>query len=508
MSNQLNNKRIAKNTAFLYVRMFFALIVSLYTSRVVLNELGVVDFGINSVVAGFVSMFSFLTATLSSSMQRFYNYEGQINGKEGFQKVYIAGVLIHIAMAILIFILLETFGIWYVNNILVIPADRLFAASILYQTSVVSIFLVILQTPYTGAILAQERMSFYAMVGILDVIFRLIFVIMLPYFSCDKLIMFAFFSLSVTVINTSLYVGYVRKNFSELKLTKVFDAHVLKSIMSFSTWNMIGTFAYMSKGQGINMLLNFFYGPVINAARSIAYQINTAISGFYYNISMAFRPQLVNAYADGKFERTRRLMFSESKICFVLIALLITPLIIEMNYILYLWLGGIVPEFTSIFAILVLIDMLVNTLNTPCAQIVHAVGNIKQFQIATTIVNLGLLPVCWGLLQLGYDANFVFVATIVFSCVNQIVCLIYANKLFSFGLSLYIKEVIFPCMSLVCLLPILPYCVTLLIASSFIRMLIVCGLTLIVAAPICYFLVFDNREQAIFKNIIISKLKF
>lgn len=501
-----SNKLIAKNTIFLYIRMFFVLIVSLYTSRVILNTLGVEDYGINNVVAGFVSLFGFLNATLSSSIQRFYNFEGTKNGSLGFQRVYITGIIIHIIIAVIMLVILESIGLWYINKIMVIPDGRLEAANIIFQTSVASMLFILLQIPFIGAIMAKEHMNFYAIVSIIDVVMKLIIVILLPFIPYDKLIIYGLLSLIISIIDFFLYFGYCKRKFTEIKFEFKYYPSLFKSILGFSGWNLLGTFAFMLKGQGLNMLLNLFFGPMINAARGVAFQVNSAISGFSQNITLAFRPQIVNSYANNNFVKVRHLMYTESRICFMLIATLITPLIIDMDYILCLWLGSAVPEWTNGFTALVLIDLLVCTLNTPCTQVVWATGKIKLYQIGSSIISLSLLPLCWGLLKTGLNASSVFVATIVISVINQIICLIMTRKVFNLNLINYIKSVILPCIIFLIAIPIIPYLVHGCMKMSLSRLIVTIICDVAIAIPLCYFLGINKQERKTIKNIIVNKV--
>lgn len=501
-----DNKRIARNTAYLYFRMFFGLIVSLYTCRVVLEVLGIVDYGINSVVGGFVLMFGFLNNTLSSSMQRFYNYEGVKNEEHGFRQVYNAGLVIHIIIAILFFIFLETFGLWYVNNIMVIPKDRLLAGNIVYQSSVASMILIIMQIPYSGAVMAKERMDYFASVGIFDIVSRLLFVFTLPYIPIDKLISSATFSLLISIMNFLFYFIYCKRKFVEIKIETIKSKLLYRNILSFSGWNLIGSLAFLMKSQGLNMMLNYFFGPIINAARSIAYQINTAVGNFSNNIVVAFRPQLVNSYAEKNYARTRSLMFLETKACFLLIAVLITPFILEIDLILSLWLGDNVPDYTARFAILILIDSLINTLNTPCTQVVHAVGIMKFYQITSSCVNFMLLPISWFLLKIGFDATSVYYAMIVVSITHQTACIMITNKIFYFGIMSYLKDVLFPCIISIILLMVFSCLIVMVMPDSFIRFVIIGLLDLLIASFIGYYIMLNNRERQTVKQVIISKL--
>lgn len=486
--------------------MFFVLIVSLYTSRVILNTLGVEDFGINNVVAGFVSLFVFLNATLSSSIQRFYNYEGTKNGADGFHRVYITGMIIHIIIAVIIFLILETFGLWYVNEIMVLPVDRIKAANIIFQTSIISMLFVIVQIPFIGAIMAKEHMNFYAIVSIIDVLLKLGIVIILPYIPYDKLIIYGLLSLIINIINFIFYSIYCKCKFPEITFEIKYYPTLFKSILNFSGWNLMGTFALMLKGQGVNMILNLFFGPAVNAARGIAYQILNAVSGFSQNITIAFRPQIVNSYADNDYSRVARLMFTESRICFMLIATLITPIIIDIDYILYLWLGKTIPVQTNIFVRLVLIDLLVCTLNTPCSQVVLASGKIKQYQIGSSIVLLSLMPISWTLLKFGFNAASVFKVTIIVSIINQIVCLIITNKIFKIGLLNYLRKVILPCIIFIVVVPAIPLIIHQSMDESLTRLLMTVFCNVVIAFFLCFILGINKHERLYIYNFI--KLKF
>lgn len=499
-----NNKRIAKNTAFLYIRMIFVLFVSLYTSRVVLNALGVEDFGVYNVVAGFVSMFSFLNATLSSSMQRFYNFEGTNDAENGYHRVYCTGLIIHFILAGVMLLLLETIGLWYVNSVMVVPEERLLAANIVYQTAVFSMLLVILQIPYMGIIMAAEKMDYYSVISIADVILKLLAIIALPYLLFDKLIIYSIIICTISLFDLVCYFTYAKKRLLTKRFEWKIDTSVFKSLMSFSGWNLFGTFAFLLKGQGLNMLLNAFFGPVVNAARGIAFQINGAVSGFSGNISVSFRPQIVNSYAEENHSRVQSLMFSESKICFVLVLLMMCPIIFKIDYILDLWLG-IVPAQTNIFAILVLVDALICTLNTPCSQVVFATGKLKYYQIASSAVNLCLLPVCLVMLISGFNAASVFITTIIFSILNQVVCVWQAQRVFTFSMRGYVKKIILPCSLLMVLLPAILFPMAKALPDSFASLLIIILADVIIGMFAAYYLVFDSNEK-VFVCQLVSKI--
>lgn len=480
--------------------MVFVLIVGLYTSRVVLNVLGVSDYGVYNVVAGFVSLFSFLNATLSSSLQRFYNYEGGNRGETGYAEVFSVGVQVHLLLAIIILLLLETIGIWYINNIMILPEGRVASANILFQFSAISLFLIICEIPFTSVIIAKEKMDFYAIVSILDVVLKLVIVLVLPYVSQDKLIAYGFLLLCVTIIDFLFYFGYTKLKFNNLRAQKKINRSLLKQLLSFSGWNLLGTFVFMLKGQGLNLLLNAFFGTIVNAARGVAYQVNSAITGFSTNISVSFRPQMVSSYAEGNTQRAYVLFKTQSKICFCLILMLITPVIFEIDLLLKLWLGNVVPQDANIFTILVLVDALVCTLNTPVTQIVFATGKIKNYQILTSIVNIFLLPICWLLLRLGMEAWVVFMVTVLISVINQIIAVLAMNQVLSFSIKDYLKQIILPCLLMMLIVPLVPYLLTCVMQDSIMRLIIVSLMSFLLSLVLLYSLFLSKSEKSIAKS--------
>lgn len=497
-----NNKRIAKNTLFLYGRMFVVLVVSLYTSRVVLNTLGVSDYGVNNVVGGFVSLFGFLNATLASSMQRFYNYQGGQEGDLGYSKVFSTGVRIHVLLAFVIFLLLESFGLWYINNLMVVDPERIMAANWVFQFSLFSMILVILQIPYASAIMAKEHMNFYAIVSIVDVMLKLFLILLLPYLPFDKLIVFGLITLIIGVVDFLLYTTYARKHFEFSRVVFKSDKNTFNRLISFSGWNLLGTSAFLLRGQGLNLILNAFWGTSINAARGVAFQVNNAIINFSRNINTAFAPQVTDAYSKNNLNRTCNLMFTETKICYVLILVLMVPVVIEIDYILKLWLGNTIPEYTNIFTVLVLIDSLIQTTNTPLTQVAHSVGKIKRYQIACSIVNFLLVPSCWYLMYLGYESVMVFIAAIIFSILNQLVCLYELTRIFKYPIKEYLSDVIFKCIIVSLLLPVLPYIISQYLPSSFCRLIVVGISDILVAIGLVYFVVLNKRERELVKSFI------
>ena len=393
--NSNKNKRIVKNTVFLYIRMALVLVVSLYTSKVILNTLGVQDYGIYNIVAGFVSMFGFLNASITACIQRYYNYEIGRNGDDGLGRVFTMSCLIECIIAFVVLLLLETFGVWYINNKLVVPDYKLFAANILFQLSCIQMTLVMFQAPFSGAILAKEKMDYYAAVGIIDVFLKLLIVIILPYLLYDSLIVFGCLMTFISIVDFFLYYIYAKREFAKLRLLRFWDCELFKSMLSFSGWNVFGAVAMVARTQGLNLILNLFFGPVVNAARGVSIQVQGALMGFIGNISMAVRPQIVESYAIGNINRSRDIMFSISKICFLFLFIMALPVCLNIDIILKFWLGDKVPEYTNVFSVLILCTALIDTLNTPITMLIMATGKVKKYCLYTSICGLLVLPVAY-----------------------------------------------------------------------------------------------------------------
>ena len=509
MNFDISNKLIAKITIYLYIRMFFVLAISLYTTRALLAALGVVDYGIYNVVCGFVSMFNFMNASMANGIQRFYNFELGKNNIEHVKKVYITAVYIQFLLSILIVILTETIGVWYLQNKMVIPLERYDAAEWIFHLSVLSSAIVIMQVPYSAAVMAHEKMNFYALISILDAIFKLIFVILLQYISIDKLIFYGFLMIVTNSINFILYYLYCKHNFTEIKFKFIYDLNLLRKMLSFSGWNIFGTCAYMIKGQGINVLLNSFFGPAVNAARGVSFQIQGAIQNFSSSIFTSFRPQLVKSYASNDYDRTTSLMFSMSKYTFFLLYMIAVPVIIEIEYILNLWLDANIPKYTAVFTILVIINMLISNFNAPLTLVIHATGKMKAYQIATSIIITSILPTSWLVLAYGgiSDPVIVFIIDIFTVLINQIICMLIVKRVFSFSLKRYCIKVIVPSLLVFLSLPIIPFLIFSFMEMSFFRLCCVCISSILFGVIFIYLLGLDKTEKEIVTSLIKKILK-
>lgn len=502
--NTSSNKRIAKNTFFLYGRMIIVLLVSLYTTRVVLNVLGIVDYGVYNVVAGFVSMFAFLNNAMTNTTQRFYNFEKKTSTIECRQSTFITALQIQVFLSIVILILIETIGLWYINEKMVIPAERLTAANYVFQFSAISLIILVLQIPYSAAIISHEKMDYFAVVSIIDVLLKLVLVLFLPHVSYDKLVFYGMASMFISIINFFLYYIYCKKFFEEIRFKWTYNSSKFKEMLSFTGWNVFGSFAFMIQGQGLNVLMNAFFGPVVNAARAVSYQIQSALSGFSENIATAFRPQLVGSYAEENYDRTRALMFAMSKFCFVMLCALSVPIVVELHFILDIWLKGTIPEYTFIFTIFVLLNMLVGSLNMPISQTVQATGKVRDYQLIRSVLITMTLPIAWFVLKLGAAPTSVFAVMVVISLLNQPLSMAILHRHFTFSYKSYANKVLVPCALFLLCSPCPPLLIKHIMQESSLRFCSVVFVSIITSIIVTFFFVLDKRERIVAREMLVK----
>lgn len=496
------NTRIARNTVFLYVRMIIVLLVSLYTTRALLSALGVEDYGIYNVVAGFVTMFAFLNTSFVATIQRYYNYELGKTGLEGVYRVYISSAIIQLVVAFIVVALAETIGLWYLNNKMVIPVDRLSSARLLFHCSILSMALTILQVPYSSVIMAFEKLDYYAIVGVIDTLLKLLIVIALDYLGGDRLEKYAILLLCVASVVFLLYFVYAKNKLIKGKIKLVIDKALLKNMIMFSGWSVMGSFAQVVRNQGINIILNLFFGPVVNAARGVSFQVKGALSGFIANTSLSVRPQLVSSYASGNTSRSISLMFSISKINFLILYLLALPICLEMNYVLHIWLGNNVPEYTVIFSRLILVIALVDVFNGPVTMIMYASGKIGLYNVVTSFLGLFVLPLAYFVLKAGYPPFAVYLMSLFISVVVQLSSVIIMKKLIAVSIRDYFKRVLLPSiLILLCSLPIalVPF---LVINESLLRVVIVGMVSVVSVGALGYYVGLNNSERELLHSFV------
>jgi O-antigen/teichoic acid export membrane protein len=476
--------------------MILTMLVSLYTSRVILNTLGVEDYGIYNVVGGVVSMFAFFNSAMSSATQRFLSYEIGKGDFEQLRKTFNATQIIHIGIAVLIFILAETVGLWFVKTYLVIPAERLEAAIWVYHFSVLSFMVSIIQVPYNATIIAHERMNVYAYVSIIEVTLKLLIVFMLTWITFDKLKLYGILYFCVVFIIAVIYRIYTRRNFQESRFEVVKDKKLYKTLISYSGWNLFGNIAGVAKGQGVNILLNIFFGPVVNAARGIAMQIQSAVNSFVSNFQMAVNPQIIKSYAADEKEYMTSLVIRSSKFSFYLLLLLSLPIIIEIDQILKLWLKT-VPDYSSIFTILVLVIILIDCVSGPLMTAIQATGKIKVYQSVVGSLLILILPISYVLLKQGYSPEITFYVNIVISIIALFFRLYLVWKLLEFPVLRFLQEIVLKNIFIVLLSLSLPLFIRYFMEENLIRLIVIVFVTLIWNVTIIFALGLHKSEKAI-----------
>lgn len=410
MSNDIkkNNKRIVKNTLFLYFRMLLTMGVTLYTSRVILEVLGASDYGLYNVVGGVVSMLSFLNGSMAAGTSRFITYELGKNNNTRMNKIFNVSLICHIIIACLCFIIAETIGLWFLNTYIQFPPERLFAANVVYQISILTFLMQITQTPYNATIIAHEQMNLYAYISILEVVLKLLMVLFLSVYKTeDALITYSCIILFIQILTLSIYRIYCIRKYAESKWQLVKEKSLYKEIFSFSGWDVIGNLSVVTQGQGLNILLNIYFGPVVNAARAISYQVQGAFSQFTNNFMTAVIPQMTKYYAQNEHKQMINLVNNSSLYSFYLLLLFILPLLFRLEDILNIWLKTY-PENTEIFTRIILIYLIIRSLARPVVQALHSIGKIRTINIYAIFFGLLPLPIAWCGLHLGESASFVF----------------------------------------------------------------------------------------------------
>lgn len=500
-----DNKRIAQNTAVLYLRMLVMMFIGFFTARVMLNALGVNDYGINNVVGGLVSMFSLLSSSLSSATSRFMTF-GLGKGDLGnLKKIFSTTVNIHIILAIVVVMAIETIGVWFLNHKMTIPSDRLYAANWVLQCSVVSFAIGLLSVPYNSAIIAHEKMSAFAYMTIFDAVFKLIIVFCIYYYSGDKLILFSFLMLLQSIIRQAIYWIYCKRKFTECVYTYGRDRELEKSIFNFAGWNFIGCTAGLMKDQGVNVVINLFTGPTVNAARGIAMQVNGIINQFTGNFMMALNPQITKSYAVGDFLRMHQLIYQGTRLSYYLFMIFAIPVFFEIQNILYIWLGQ-VPEHTILFARLVLILSLAEIISNALITAQLATGKIKKYQVVVGGILLLNLPISYFLLYIGMIPEITIIVAIVISQICLAARLWFLRSMIKFSIRQFLKNVYFNVVIVTVIASVLPSICYITINSSIIRFFTICIVSVISSMITIYFIGCCKEERGMVK-VYISKLR-
>ncbi len=505
-----NNKRIAKNTLLLYFRMLFMMAVNLYASRVILNTLGVTDFGINNVVGGVITLLGFLTGSLGAASSRYITYDLGKGDSEVLRRTFGNILSIHLLLAVLVIVFGETAGLWFMSTQLQIPPERMTAAMWVYQFSIFSSAMAVVSVPYNATIIAHERMSAFAYISIADAVLKLLIVYLLVVIPYDKLIVYAILLFCVQTFDRIVYGIYCSRHFEETRTRPKYNGRLFREIFAFAGWTMNGNLAVIGYTQGLNILLNMFFGPAVNAARGVAVQVQGVCQQFCSNFQMALNPQLTKSYAQGDLQNMHSLLTRSSKFSFFILLFIALPLMLEAEFVLRLWLG-IVPEHTVAFLRLVLVTGLLYTLSNPIIVSVHATGRLKKFQIVEGTMLLSIVPIAYVLLKFcGVKPEYVFLVHIVVELFTQYARLRIVLPMVGMRLGDYLRQVVRPVLSVLVAASIVPLLVYVCIGGSGLApFLIVCAVNVVSVGMVVLALGCTRSERSFIvmrANAIVNKL--
>jgi O-antigen/teichoic acid export membrane protein len=501
-----NTTRIAKNTLMLYFRQILIMLVSLYTVRVVLETLGAEDYGIYNVVAGVVTMFGFLSNAMATASQRYFSFELGRGDFEQLKRVFNVSLTIYVMIGVLVLLLAETAGLWFVSDKLVIPPERNNAALWVYQFSIVSFLFTILTMPYMALIIAHEDMTIYAYVSIAEGVLKLVIVFLLQFILLDKLQLYGILLCVVTGINTAIYRTICSIKYKECRFGFYWNKELIREIMSFTGWSMFGALTTVLRNQAVTILLNQFFNPVVTAARGIASQVNSAISSFSSNFSTALQSQIVKSYSTGDKMWMFWLISHGAKAAYFLLFLCALPLILEMPIALSLWLKN-PPEYAVLFTRLTIIDVLINSLSLPLMTAARASGRIRIYETVLGSIQIGCFLITWVVLLLGGPAYSVMIVTIGISVVMFIFRLLILRRLISYPLRTFFSEVVIPlCMTTIASV-VLPCILYAALKQSLFRFCMVTGTSIISACLWMYILGLNKVERRRLNEMIVRRLR-
>ena len=504
--NSTNNKRIAKNTLLLYVRLLFTMVIGLYTSRVVLKTLGIEDFGIYNVVGGFVTMFTVLSGSLSAAISRFLTFElgkGNINK---LKKVFSSSVTIQIGLSLIIIVIAETLGLWFVNCKMVIPEGRLEAANWVYQFSILSFVVSLISVPYNASIISHEKMGTFAYMSIFEASGKLAVAYGISHAPIDRLVFYGGMILGISLVMRLIYGWYCKKNFEECSYHLEFDIDLLRKMFSFAGWNFFGAGSWQLMTQGVNMLLNVYFGVAVNAARGVAVQVDNAVMQFVNNFTTAINPQITKSYASGDREYMFTLIFRGAKYSFFMLLFFAIPIICETDFILRIWLKE-VPVYAPVFIRLATIISLLHVLSNTMITAMLATGNIKRYQIVVGGLGMLAFPSVWLSFYLGCSPEIAYVIIIIVFLLQLTSRLYLLKQMINMPVTSFINEVLIKVV-VVTILAFIGPLVVLKVMDDYAIRFFVLGITSVICTSITVFLVgLSSSERSYLCKIVEKKIK-
>lgn len=498
-----DTKRIAKNTGFLYMRMLVMMVIGFITARVMLEALGVNNYGINNVVGGLVSMFSMLSASLSGAVSRFFTFGLGKGDMMRLRVIFSTSINIHILLAVVVVLAIEVVGVWFLNNRMNIDADRLLAANWVLQCSTITFAINLLSVPYRAAIIAHERMSAFAYLTIFDATAKLLIVCAVYFYNGDKLILLSVLNITPAIISQVIYWLYCKRHFEECTYKFASDKKLFKEIFGFAGWSFIGNTAGLMKNEGVNVVINIFTNTTINAARGFAMQVNGMVMQFISNFTMALNPQIIKDYASGQLQRMHKLMFQGTKLSYYIFMILSIPLIFEVEAFLYLWLGE-VPEHTVSFTRLVLVLSLAEIVSYTLITAQNATGKIRDYQIVVGGILLLNLPISYLLLRWGVFPEVTVIVAIIVSQLCLAARLWFLRKMIDFPVRQFITKVYFNIIAVTLLSLIVPAICYIAIPPGYVRVFILGSLSICSSIATIYFVGCTREERAQVRKTIVN----
>lgn len=502
-SEQDNNKRIAKNTLFLYLRMIVVMLITLYTSRILLEVLGVEDFGVYNAIGGFIAMFAIISSSLSSAIGRFITFELGRDDYKRVKVVFVTAFYIQLIFALIILVVSETIGMWFLEEKMTIPESRMSAAYWVYQLAVVAFVLNILNIPYNALIIAYEKMNVYALISVIETVLKLIFISLLIYSPIDKLVSYSSLICLVALIIRFLYIGYCHRLISIDRNYKYLQFSIFKEMAGFAGWNFIGVSSTVLRDQGVNILFNIFCGPIVNAAQGIAMQLRSAVLAFSSSFTTALNPQITKNYAQGNTVYLWELVFKGAKYSGFLMMLMSLPLLLETDFVLQMWLR-VVPDHTVNFVRISLIYILIESFSCTMVTLMLATGQIKMYQIVVGSCQMLVFPLAYIFLKLGYSPEIALFTSCVIAVLNLCLRLMMLHNLVHFPVIIFLRDVVLKMVMVFTITLILPLYVYINFESGFFRFCVNSFLSISLMIISMYTIGCD-REEKVFVN---SKCRF
>lgn len=506
IKGDINKGRIAKNTIFLYIRMLLTMAIGLYTSRIVLQQLGVVDFGIYNVIGGVVALFTFINSAMASSTQRYLTYALGKEDDSRLNLTFNTSLQIHLFIAIIVCIVAEIGGLWLMHHKMQIPADKMSAANWVFQFSILTLVINFLNVPYTAILIAYERMKTFAYISLAEAALKLITAYLLIISPIDKLVFYSILMFCIPLIIRILYTVYCHINFKAVKIKRIYDRVLFKEMTFFAGWGIIGQIAGIGCTQGLNVLLNIFFGPTINAARGIAVQVQSAIYQFSYNFQTAVNPQITISYAKGKIKEMHSLIFQSSKLTFFMLFALSLPIIIETPIILRLWLVD-VPEHTISFFRIIIWICIIDSMANPLMVAASANGNIRKYQVTIGGLLLLTVPISYVVLKLYHNPDSVFYINLIIAVIAFISRLYIVRPLIHLSVREFAIKVILRCIATGIISTILPLILYLMLPKTYINAFIVIILSFISVTFFAYYIGMNKSEKDFIKNRLLNRIK-